>query len=243
MNGAVTTCSFLGNADRATVCARNKNAVEGAKMKTSLLCAAIAWTVVAAPTARAQRGIEITPFVGGQINGGLDLSTTLYNGIDLQNGLNYGISAGYLIGKRTSVEFTWNHNQADALAQSNSGGADRKVFSVNTNQYLGDFLVHLKDNEDRLRPFVLLGAGATNLAPDRSHLNRITRFAWVFGGGVKYNFSKHLGLRLQAKWSPTYITTATEGIWCNPFWAGCWAKGDSIFLQQFDGTAGLTFRF
>jgi opacity protein-like surface antigen len=212
-------------------------------MKTSLLWAAIVWTVVAAPTAWAQRGIEITPFVGGQINGGLDLSTTIYNGIDLQNGLNYGVSGGYVIGKRTSVEFTWNHNQADALAQSISGGADRKVFTLNTNQYLGDFLVHFTDNEDRLRPFILLGAGVTNLSPDRSHLSSITRFAWAFGGGVKYNLSKHLGLRLQAKWSPVYITTATEGIWCNPFWAGCWAKGDSIFLQQFDGTAGLTFRF
>jgi opacity protein-like surface antigen len=212
-------------------------------MKTSLLWAAIVWTVVAAPMARAQRGIEITPFVGGQINGGLALSTPIYNGIDLQNGLNYGISAGYGLGKRTSVEFTWNHNQADALAQSISGGADRKVFSLNTNEYLGDFLVHFTDNEDRLRPFILLGAGVTNLSPNRNQLNSITRFTWAFGGGVKYNFSKHLGLRLQAKYSPVYITTATEGIWCNPFWAGCWAKGDSIFLQQFDGTAGLTFRF
>ncbi len=212
-------------------------------MKVSLLLAVIAWTVVAAPTAWAQRGIEVTPFIGGQINGGMDLSTTLYNRLDVQNGLNYGVSAGYQIGKFTSVEFTWNHNQADAVAQSNSGGADRKVFSLNTNQYLGDFLVHFKDSESRLRPFVLLGAGATNLAPDRNHIDSITRFAWALGGGVKYNFSKHLGVRLQAKWSPMYITTATTGIWCDPFWAGCWAKGDSIFLQQFDTTAGLTFRF
>jgi hypothetical protein len=212
-------------------------------MKTSLLWAAIAWTVVAAPTAWAQRGIEVTPFIGGQINGGLDLATARFNRLEVQNGLNYGVSVSSLIGKYTGVEFMWNHNQAHTLAQSPGGGADLKVFSLNTNQYLGDFVVHFKDRESRLRPFVLFGAGATNLAPDRSHVNSITRFAWVFGGGVKYKLSKHLGVRLQAKWSPTYINTTTEGIWCDPFWFGCWAKGDSVFLKEFDGTAGLTFRF
>jgi len=212
-------------------------------MNANLLWAAIAWTVVAAPTAWAQRGIEVTPFIGGQINGGLALSTPVYNRLDVQNGVNYGISVGYLIGKHAGVEFMWNHNQADTLAQSVGGGPDQKVFNLSTNQYLGAFVVHFKDRERRLRPFVLFGAGATNLAPDRSHVHSITRFAWVFGGGVKYNFSKHLGVRLQAKWSPTYINTITEGVWCDPFWFGCWTKGDSVFLKEFDGTAGLTFRF
>ena len=212
-------------------------------MKKNLLLAAIAWTVVAAPTAWAQRGIEVTPFIGGQINGGLDLSTPLYNRLDVQNGLNYGVNAGYLIGKYGGVEFTWNHNQADTLAQSIGGGANLKVFGLKTNQFLGDYILHFKDRESRVRPFVLFGAGATNLAPDRSHVNSITRFAWVFGGGVKYSFSKHLGVRFQAKWSPTYINTTTEGVWCDPFWAGCWAKGESAFLKEFDGTVGLMFRF
>jgi len=27
------------------------------------------------------------------------------------------------------------------------------------------------------------------------------------------------------------------------FWADCWARGVSVFLHEFDGTAGLTFRF
>ena len=85
-------------------------------MKTNLLLASIAWIVVAAPSAWAQRGIEVTPFIGGQTNGGLDLSTALYNRIDIQNGLNYGVSVGYLISKHASVEFMWNHNHADTLA-------------------------------------------------------------------------------------------------------------------------------
>jgi len=122
-----------------------KSAEEWTKMKTNPLLAAIAWTFLVAPTARAQRGIEVTPFIGGQVNGGLDLSTARYNRIDVQNGLNYRVSAGYLIGTHASVEFMWNHNRADTPAQATGGGADQKVFSLNTNQYLRDFLMHFRN--------------------------------------------------------------------------------------------------
>ena len=76
-------------------------------MKANLLLLAIVWILVAAPTVRAQKGIEITPFIGGQTNGGLDISTTLFKRIDIQNGLNYGVNAGYLIGKNAGVEFIY----------------------------------------------------------------------------------------------------------------------------------------
>jgi opacity protein-like surface antigen len=212
-------------------------------MKSSLLWAAIAWTLLSAPMAYAQKGIEITPLVGGQFNGGLDLATTRYDRLNVGSGLNYGVNVGYLIDGYAGVEFIWNRNQASTVAQPTGGGTDLKVFNLHTNQYLGDFVLHFKDRESRLRPFVLIGAGVSNLAPDRSHVDSTSRFAWAFGGGVKYNLSKHFGVRIQAKWSPTYINTVTTGIWCDPFWFGCWAKGESVFLQEFDGTAGLTFRF
>jgi opacity protein-like surface antigen len=208
-----------------------------------VLWGAVAWSVAITPVAQAQKGIEITPFIGGQINGGLDLSTAKFDRLDIQNGMNYGVSAGYLFGSHAGFEFMWNHNSGDAQAQPIGGGTDLKLFSLKTNQYLGDFVMHLKGRESRLRPFVLFGAGMTNLAPDRHNVKSTTRFAWVFGGGVKYNFSKHMGVRLQGKWSPTYINTFTEGVWCDPFWFGCWAKGESVFLKEFDGTVGLTFRF
>jgi hypothetical protein len=53
----------------------------------------IVWISVLAGTASAQK-VELTAFVGGQTNGGLDLSTSLFQRIDVQNGMNYGLSAG-----------------------------------------------------------------------------------------------------------------------------------------------------
>jgi opacity protein-like surface antigen len=212
-------------------------------MRTGMnLLLAMAW-IVTAPTTWAQTGIEITPFVGRQFNSGLDISTPEFNRIDVQNGINYGISGVYLLGKYTGVEFTWNHSKANTLAQFTNGGTTSRVFELHTNQYLGDFLVHFKSREHRFRPFLFFGLGVSHLAPDRSDAGSITRFAWAFGGGAKYNFSKHLGLRLQAKTSPTYINSGGKEFWCDPVWGGCWSIGENNFLQELDVSAGITLRF
>jgi opacity protein-like surface antigen len=211
-------------------------------MRTSLLLA-MAWIVVAAPAAWSQKGIEITPFVGRQFNSGLDISTPVFNRIEVQNGLNYGISGAYLLGEYTGVEFMWNHNKANTLAQFTGGGTAPKVFELHTNQYLGALVVHLKSRERRFRPFLLFGLGVSNLAPNRSDAGSITRFAWAFGGGAKYNFSKHLGVRLQAKTSPTYVASGGKEFWCDPVWGGCWSIAENNFLQELDVSAGITLRF
>jgi opacity protein-like surface antigen len=198
---------------------------------------------MAAPPAWSQKGIEITPFVGRQINSGLDISTPVFNRIEVQNGLSYGISGVYLLGEYTGVEFMWNHNQANTVAQFIGGGTAPRVFDLHTNQYLGDFLVHFKNRESRFRPFLFFGLGVSNLAPGRSDAGSITRFAWAFGGGAKYNFSNHLGVRLQAKTSPTYLSSGGKSFWCDPVWGGCWTIGENNFLQELDVSAGITLRF
>ena len=189
----------------------------------------IAWVVVFVPMTWGQK-FELTGIIGGQLNGGLDLSTSLFRRIDVQNGLTRGLGAGYRLSDHSTIEFMWTYNKADTVAQPVGGGADIKVFVLDSNQYFGNFLFHFAGSEKQVRPFLLVGLGAT-------------RFAGAVGGGVKYNFSRWFGLRLQAKWSPTYITTTKAGYWCDPFWGGCWAVGDNHYLHELDGTAGLTFRF
>ena len=212
-------------------------------MKSALRLTAMVCVILVAPAAWAQKGIEVTPFAGFQINGGVNLSTPLYTNLNVQNGVNYGVSATYLLREYTGVDFTWNHNQSNVVTQPANGGVQRTIFALNTNQFLGDFVIHFKNRENRFRPYALMGAGITTLSADRGHANTTTRFAWVFGGGVKYALSQHFGVRAQAKWSPTYINTTTAGVWCDPYWGGCWTKGDSVFLNEFDVTGGITFRF
>ena len=194
-------------------------------------------------TSAFSQNVELTGYVGGQVNGGLDLSTSLFRRIEVENSMNYGLSAGYLVGEHYGVEFQWNHSKADTFAQPAGGGSDIKVFALNQDQYMGNFLFHFTDREAKLRPFAFFGLGASHLSPDRSGVDSTTRFAFSLGGGAKYNISKHFALRGQAKWSPTYITTTDGGYWCDPFWGGCWVVGNDHYLHEFDITGGITFRF
>ena len=103
------------------------------------------------------QNFEVGVNVGGQINGGLDLSTSLFHRIEVANGVNYGITVGYLLGEHSGVEFLWNQNKSETRAQPIGGFQSVNVFTLSQNQYLGNFLVHFTDKEARLRPFVLFG--------------------------------------------------------------------------------------
>jgi hypothetical protein len=210
-----------------------------------IIISVFAFLVLLLPFALAQnaQNFEISGQVGGQVNGGLDLSTTFFHRLEVENGLSYGATLGYLLGDHYGVEFLWNRNQAHAIGEPRGGGANVKLFNLTTNQYMGNFLFHLTDREHKMRPFVMFGLGGTNLSPDHSRIPSITRFAFMLGGGVKYYMGPHFGLRGQAKWSPTYITTSDGGVWCDPIWGGCWTVGNSHYLHEFDASGGITLRF
>jgi opacity protein-like surface antigen len=210
------------------------------KIKTSLLSALICFVFL--PSAFAQR-FEIGGFVGGQLNGGVDLSTSRFRRIDVHNSMNYGVTAGYLFGEHFGLEFQWNHTAADTFAQPVVSGSDIKAFTLDQNQYMGNFLFHFTGEESALRPFAFFGLGASSLSPNRTGVSGATRFAFSLGAGAKYNLSKHFGLRGQLKYSPTYLTTTDGGYWCDPFWGGCWVVGNNHYLNEFDITGGVTFRF
>jgi|SRR5215472_13658705 len=193
-------------------------------------------------TALAQN-IEVTGQVGGQINGGIDLSTSLFRRLEVRNGLNYGVTAGYLVGEHGGIEFQWNRNHSDAVGQPIGPGNSVKLFNLLQNQYFGNFLFHATSKDHALRPFVMFGLGANALSTGVHGVSGSTRFALALGGGAKYNVSHHLGFRGQLRWVPTYIGSTNTGYWCDPFWGGCWAVGTSHYLHEFDITGGITIRF
>ena len=210
-------------------------------MKVTALCI-MSWICIAAGMASAQK-FEATGLIGGQINGGVDLSTTVYKRFEVRNGLTYGLGLGYLPTERSEIEFMWTYNKADTTGQPRSGAASTKLFTLDSNKYFANFLYHFSGPETKLRPFFLAGLGASNLSPAVAGVHSTTRFAFAVGAGAKYNLTPHVGLRFQGRYSPTYLTTTNAGFWCDPIWGGCWVVGHSHFLNAIDGTAGLVFRF
>jgi opacity protein-like surface antigen len=211
-------------------------------MKAILLLAFATLLFLPSPSAFAQN-VEITGYGGGQLNGGIDFSTTLFRRIEVENGGSYGAILGYLLGEHYGVEFQWHHNSADTKLEPLAGGSSARLFSLNQNQYMGNFLFHLTPKEHHLRPFVFFGLGANNLDADRHGVQGTTKFAWALGAGAKYNIGKHFGLRGQVRWAPTYINSTNSGYWCDPFWGGCWVSSDAHYLHEGDIMGGFTLRF
>ena len=101
----------------------------------------------------AGQNFEITPHVGGQINGGLDLSTSIFHRIEVGNSLNYGVTVGALLGEHYGLEFQWNKTDAETRAQPIGAVQSIKVFNLSQNQYMANFVAHLTDREAKMRPF------------------------------------------------------------------------------------------
>ena len=212
----------------------------------TIFVSALASVFILVSTGFAQDGgnIEVGAQVGGQIIGGIDLSTTLYKRIEAGNAFSYGATVGYLIGEHSGVEFQWNHSKTDARAQPLLGGTSVKLFDLKQDMYLGNFLVYLTPRDEHFRPYVSFGLGANDLSASTRGVGNSTRFTFALGGGAKYYMSKHFGLRGQLQWVPTYLgTTNNGGYWCDPIWGGCWLVGNSHYLHSFDIGAGVTLRF
>ena len=69
-----------------------------------------------------------------------------------------------------------------------------------------------------------------------------TKFSTTWGLGVKLFPARGLGLRLGARWTPTYIKSDATGWWCDP-WYGCYVVGKAQYSNQFELSGGLLLRF
>ena len=55
--------------------------------------------------------------------------------------------------------------------------------------------------------------------------------------------AQHVGLRLNARWTATYIKSDAEGLWCDPFYPTCWVLSEADYSNQFSINGGITLRF
>jgi len=62
------------------------------------------------------------------------------------------------------------------------------------------------------------------------------QIAPALSGGGKF------GIRLEGRWTPTYIKSDPEGYWCDPYW-GCYTVADAEYSNQFELSGGITLRF
>jgi outer membrane immunogenic protein len=107
------------------------------------------------------------------------------------------------------VNYGYALNTENFLSSSNESGV-----RTNSHEVSGAYVFRLPLK--RFTPFVLAGAGALIFDPkDFQGASSQTRAAFLYGGGVDFNFSHHLFMRAEYRGfvynSPTYSLAALDG--------------------------------
>jgi outer membrane protein W len=215
---------------------------------------AVAAVLVGGPAWAQETRFELGGLGGWTLSDGVSTSSAilagdgnLYNRIDPKDSFAWSVTVGYHFTENWEIEFLYDQQQSKLEV---GGTTTKEIGDFNIKGYHGAFSYHFGDERSTTRPYIFFGAGATDY-PGLSFtaLNGQTRtiggnskFSGTFGLGVKAYPGKHAGLRLQARWTPTYIKSDTEGWWCDPYW-GCYLVGNAQYSNQFEFTGGLTLRF
>ena len=204
----------------------------------------------AAP-AFAQMHAEVAFTVGWTFSDGVSFSTPIfapgtggtYSRVDPKDSASFGLSFGVFVTHEAELEFQWNRqstkNELTGVSSPNVEGD----FTIDT--YHGNFVYNAGDEDSHLRPYISIGAGATNYADTKfpNHtIPGLTKFSWAVGTGVKFYPGKAVGIRAGVRWVPTYIKTDAVGWWCDPYW-GCGPVGNVQYANQFEMGGGITFKF
>lgn len=194
--------------------------------------------LLAAAVPAAAQTVEIAPFGGYRFGG----SFALVDGgrtVEVKESAAFGASLSVRVAEDGELEALFAR-QDTRLA---SGGffTSTPLFDlvVETYQFGGNYL--LRDDEDRVRPYIGVGLGVTRLIPGPNDLENETRFSASFAGGLKAYLGRHFGLRLEVRGFFTVVESDSR-VFCDSF-SGCFARTSGAELSQGEVRGGLIFRF
>lgn len=200
----------------------------------------VLFSLLAVPGAFAQHEVEITPFGGARFGGVIDVNTTSVDYLPIKSSWNYGVIADYTIWPQFQAEFQFNHQPTTLDQHVVATGETQPLSSADIDMYQFGFNFGLKPPDAKLQPFIVGGLGFTNFKAD-NELPFGIRFSYNLGLGAKYFFSRHVGLRAEARWSPSRTTTQNQ-VFFDPFF-GPQVVAVSSHAEQGQANIGIIFRF
>ena len=166
-----------------------------------------------------------------------------FNRVDPADAFSWGLRGGYLLTENHEVGFLFDLQ----ATQLEAGGTTTVTLGdMNVYNYHGYYSYSFMDIDRPLRPYLLVGLGATQFGAvqvaDGEEIGGGTRFSGTFGLGIKvFPFaSPTFGFRAEARYTPTYIKSDPGGWWCG-FW-GCYATENPQYANQFELNAGFVLR-
>jgi len=202
--------------------------------------------LLVAISAKAQARFEVTPFVGYETSASYPVTITTgpvgtdpIDRLRVNDSLAFGTFLDYSLTENFQAEFMWNRNNTSYSAHDILTNSYINAYHSDIDQFQFGGLYMFRNSEVKLRPYLAASLGFThdsngNGTPDR------TEFSYSLGGGVKYYLSRHIGLRGDIRYLPTYGSSSNE-LYCGPF--GCYYANVSHYLNRGSFTGGIVFKF
>jgi len=205
------------------------------------LTAAVMALSLALPEAASARAWELFPFAGYTAKAEIDGAGSVVPGqVTVDGGLAAGFALGTTTPQNVGIEAMWTH-QWSGITYKPTGEPSMAVMDMAIDQIHANFLFYAPGQPYApTKPYFLVGLGANIFNPSNETAESQTEFTWALGVGVKRQVNEKVGLRVQLRYTPTYLSSSDEGYWCDPYY-GCYSVYDSNYLDQWDFTGGLVF--
>ena len=215
------------------------------------LSAMVAVGVLAGSAAWAQDArVEISGTAGWTFSDGVsgtpeDSELADYSRIDPKDAFSWGARIGFLATDNWEVGALFS---LQSTTLELGGTSALEVGDLSIYNYHGYFAYNFGDADAPVRPYLLGGLGATQFGSLKTsvgaqrEIDGNTKFSTTWAAGLKLFPSPNFGIRLEARWTPTYIKSDAVGWWCDPYW-GCYTVGDAQYANQYELGGGITLRF
>jgi hypothetical protein len=209
---------------------------------------------LAAPVVAQDRRVEVGANAGLTFSDGVTFNGVvapgdgaIYDSIGPIDSFSWGLDLGYFVNESVEIGFLFSQQKSELEV----GGTRAVVVgSQSVDNYHGYVAWHGGTADSGVRPYFLLGLGATHYGKvpftglggqSRETLGN-SQFSPTFGLGLKLYTQGAFGVKLGARWTPTYIKSDSDGWWCDPYW-GCYVVTDPQYSNQFELSGGIVLRF
>jgi opacity protein-like surface antigen len=214
-----------------------------------LLVSVAALLLLVQGAAAKERKFEITPTIGYTFSEGVTTAVTdigddlLVDEVYPESGMSYGVAADMFFRPDGMIGFSWSQ-QDSRFTAGLTDGRDSGLMDMKINNYHAIFTYIRTDLGEATAPFVFGGLGATQYTFSdyrEQSVDSETKFSTTWGAGVRVYPAERVGIKFMGRWTPTYIKSDPEGVYCNYYY--CYVLGDSQYSHQFELSGSLILRF
>lgn len=215
--------------------------------KAVALVFVLAWGATSALAQQSQlQKIELTPFVGVKDGGKINVTQagTSIDNVLIKSGIDYGGIFDYSLWDNFQFEFLWMRQPTVLSTHDASTGDVERLTDSKLNTFTFGATYDFRNPDAPVKPFITGGIGWTHFTnihnPNNVDLNFSNGLTYNIGGGVKYYFSRHIGLRADVRY--LYVrTTPSSSIQCGGF--GCFQVPTHNHANQGAANLGVIVRF